>query len=78
MPLSLTELEPSTLLTDEMAVEWRDYGTRILLTITPDVEEIYAHMACPNPRPPISEPVIYLDNRPRDRESNGNLIEKPI
>jgi hypothetical protein len=54
----------STTLTSQMAAEWRDYGTRVLLTMPPEIEAIYAPMACPNPRPPIANPVIYLDNRP--------------
>jgi hypothetical protein len=54
---------PSITLTADMATEWRDYGTRVLLPMSPEDEAIYAPMACPNPRPPLSNPVIYLDNR---------------
>jgi hypothetical protein len=54
---------PSIILTAEMSAEWRGYGTRVLLTMNPEDEAIYAPMACLNPRRPVANPVVYIDNR---------------
>jgi hypothetical protein len=67
---------PSTILTGAMAAEWRDYGSRVLLTMPPEIEATYAPMACPNPRPPTANPVIYLDNKREEEASAKNLMDE--
>jgi hypothetical protein len=57
---------PSTTLTQAMAAEWTSYGTGTLLTMTPEDATAYTPMACPYPRPPMANPVVYIANNRGD------------
>jgi hypothetical protein len=65
---------PSTTLTETMVAEWTRYGTRVLLTMTPEETTAYSPMACPHPRPAVANPVVYIANYrvgPTQRHNNN-------